>query len=318
MYRGGIAYPDSCVGTDSHTTMVNGLGVLGWGVGGIEAEAAMLGQPVSMLIPRVVGFKLAGEIPTGVTATDVVLTITEMLRKHGVVGKFVEFYGAGVGQVPLANRATIGNMSPEFGSTAAMFPIDTETTDYLTLTGRPAEQVALVEAYAKAQGLWHDPANEAGLLRVPRAGSVDGGALDCRPEAPAGPDRVVRRQGLVPQGGARLRRQTRMPPQPGRRDGAGVVPGQRPAPGQPVVHRRGRRHQGRRRAGVRGQRRQRAPVQADPGGVRRVRHVRAGPRRRRHRRDHLVHEHVQPVGHARGRAARPQRRQQGPRPSSRG
>ena len=161
MYRGGIAYPDSCVGTDSHTTMVNGLGVLGWGVGGIEAEAAMLGQPVSMLIPRVVGFKLTGEIPTGATATDVVLTITEMLRKHGVVGKFVEFYGAGVGQVPLANRATIGNMSPEFGSTAAMFPIDTETTDYLTLTGRPAEQVALVEAYARAQGLWHDPANEA-------------------------------------------------------------------------------------------------------------------------------------------------------------
>ncbi len=160
MYRGGVAYPDSCVGTDSHTTMVNGLGVLGWGVGGIEAEAAMLGQPVSMLIPRVVGFKLTGEIPTGVTATDVVLTITEMLRKHGVVGKFVEFYGAGVGQVPLANRATIGNMSPEFGSTAAMFPVDAETIDYLKLTGRTAEQVALVEAYAKAQGLWHDPDHE--------------------------------------------------------------------------------------------------------------------------------------------------------------
>ncbi len=160
MLRGGVAYPDSCVGTDSHTTMVNGLGVLGWGVGGIEAEAAMLGQPVSMLIPRVVGFKLTGEIPTGVTATDVVLTITEMLRKHGVVGKFVEFYGAGVGEVPLANRATIGNMSPEFGSTAAMFPIDSETIDYLRLTGRTDEQVALVEAYAKAQGLWHDPAHE--------------------------------------------------------------------------------------------------------------------------------------------------------------
>jgi aconitate hydratase len=160
MYRGGIAYPDSCVGTDSHTTMVNGLGVLGWGVGGIEAEAAMLGQPVSMLIPRVVGFKLTGEIPTGVTATDVVLTITEQLRKHGVVGKFVEFYGDGVGQVPLANRATIGNMSPEFGSTAAIFPIDEETTKYLRLTGRPEEQVDLVEAYAKAQGLWHDPAQE--------------------------------------------------------------------------------------------------------------------------------------------------------------
>jgi len=151
------AYPDTCVGTDSHTTMVNGLGVLGWGVGGIEAEAAMLGQPVSMLIPRVVGFKLSGAIPTAVTATDVVLTITEMLRKHGVVGKFVEFYGAGVGQVPLANRATIGNMSPEFGSTAAIFPIDQVTLDYLRLTGRSEEQIALVEAYSKMQGLWHNP-----------------------------------------------------------------------------------------------------------------------------------------------------------------
>jgi aconitate hydratase len=151
------AFPDTCVGTDSHTTMVNGLGILGWGVGGIEAEAAMLGQPVSMLIPRVVGFKLSGAIPMGVTATDVVLTITQMLREHGVVGKFVEFYGAGVSQVPLANRATIGNMSPEFGSTAAMFPIDQVTLDYLSLTGRSAEQIALVEAYSKAQGLWHNP-----------------------------------------------------------------------------------------------------------------------------------------------------------------
>ncbi|MCM6763327.1 aconitate hydratase AcnA [Rathayibacter sp. ZW T2_19] len=155
---GGVlrAYPDTCVGTDSHTTMVNGLGVLGWGVGGIEAEAAMLGQPVSMLIPKVVGFKLSGAIPTGVTATDVVLTITEMLRKHGVVGKFVEFYGAGVAEVPLANRATIGNMSPEFGSTAAMFPIDDVTLDYLRLTGRSDEQIALVEQYSKLQKLWHD------------------------------------------------------------------------------------------------------------------------------------------------------------------
>ncbi|MBK7625160.1 MAG: aconitate hydratase AcnA [Kineosporiaceae bacterium] len=155
------AYPDTCVGTDSHTTMVNGLGVLGWGVGGIEAEAAMLGQPVSMLIPRVVGFKLTGAIPAGATATDVVLTITEMLRKHGVVGKFVEFYGEGVGAVPLANRATIGNMSPEFGSTCAIFPIDDVTIDYLRLTGRSESQLALVEAYAKEQGLWHDPSREA-------------------------------------------------------------------------------------------------------------------------------------------------------------
>lgn len=159
---GGVlrAYPDTCVGTDSHTTMVNGLGVLGWGVGGIEAEAAMLGQPVSMLIPRVVGFKLSGSIPTGVTATDVVLTITDMLRQHGVVGKFVEFYGEGVASVPLANRATIGNMSPEFGSTAAIFPIDDVTIDYLRLTGRSEQSLALVEAYAKEQGLWHNPAVE--------------------------------------------------------------------------------------------------------------------------------------------------------------
>ncbi|MCF1711545.1 aconitate hydratase [Corynebacterium argentoratense] len=152
----GLAYPDTCIGTDSHTTMENGLGILGWGVGGIEAEAAMLGQPVSMLIPRVVGFKLTGQIPAGVTATDVVLTITDMLRQHGVVQKFVEFYGSGVKAVPLANRATIGNMSPEFGSTCAMFPIDEETTKYMRLTGRSEEQVALVEAYAKAQGMWLD------------------------------------------------------------------------------------------------------------------------------------------------------------------
>ncbi|MCS0635519.1 aconitate hydratase AcnA [Streptomyces sp. LP05-1] len=160
MVRNGQAYPDTLVGTDSHTTMVNGLGVLGWGVGGIEAEAAMLGQPVSMLIPRVVGFKLTGELTPGTTATDLVLTITEMLRKHGVVGKFVEFYGEGVAATSLANRATIGNMSPEFGSTAAIFPIDDETLNYLKLTGRSEQQVALVEAYAKQQGLWLDPAAE--------------------------------------------------------------------------------------------------------------------------------------------------------------
>ncbi|MFE5401235.1 aconitate hydratase [Streptomyces sp. NPDC056580] len=160
MVRGGQAYPDTLVGTDSHTTMVNGLGVLGWGVGGIEAEAAMLGQPVSMLIPRVVGFKLTGELQPGTTATDLVLTITEMLRKHGVVGKFVEFYGEGVAATSLANRATIGNMSPEFGSTAAIFPIDDETLNYLRLTGRSDQQVALVEAYAKEQGLWLDPKAE--------------------------------------------------------------------------------------------------------------------------------------------------------------
>ncbi len=158
--RGGVAYPDTLVGTDSHTTMINGLGVLGWGVGGIEAEAAMLGQPVSMLIPKVVGFKLVGALPAGATATDLVLTVTELLRNTGVVGKFVEFYGPGVANVPLADRATIGNMSPEYGSTCAIFPIDDETLDYLRLTGRPEELVALTEAYAKEQGLWHDPSAE--------------------------------------------------------------------------------------------------------------------------------------------------------------
>jgi aconitate hydratase len=155
-----LAYPDTLVGTDSHTTMINGLGVVGWGVGGIEAEAAMLGQPMSMLIPQVLGFKLIGELNEGATATDLVLTVTEMLRERGVVGKFVEFHGAGLARLPLADRATIGNMSPEFGSTCAIFPIDAETLRYLEFSGRPSEQIALVEAYAKEQGLWHDENSE--------------------------------------------------------------------------------------------------------------------------------------------------------------
>jgi aconitate hydratase len=154
--KAGLAYPDTLVGTDSHTTMINGLGVLGWGVGGIEAEAAMLGQPMSMLIPQVLGFKLHGELPEGATATDLVLTVTELLRKKGVVGKFVEFYGPGVSRLPLADRATIGNMSPEFGSTCAIFPVDRETLRYLAFSGRPKELIDLVEGYAKEQGLWHD------------------------------------------------------------------------------------------------------------------------------------------------------------------
>jgi aconitate hydratase len=158
--RAGLAYPDTLVGTDSHTTMINGLGVLGWGVGGIEAEAAMLGQPMSMLIPQVLGFKLHGELPEGATATDLVLTVTELLRRKGVVGKFVEFYGPGVSRLPLADRATIGNMSPEFGSTCAIFPIDAETLRYLAFSGRPKELIGLVEAYAKEQGLWHDADSE--------------------------------------------------------------------------------------------------------------------------------------------------------------
>ena len=236
MVRDGVAYPDTCVGTDSHTTMVNGLGVLGWGVGGIEAEAAMLGQPVSMLIPRVVGFKLTGAIPAGATATDVVLTITEMLRKHGVVGKFVEFYGEGVAAVPLANRATIGNMSPEFGSTCAIFPIDDVTLDYLRLTGRSDEQVALVEAYAKEQGLWHDPTRRAAVLRAPRARPVHRRPVDRRPEAAAGPDRADRRQGRP---SARSCRPTSSTTR-ATRDRGDELPGQRPDPaGQPRRHQRG-------------------------------------------------------------------------------
>ncbi|CAI1569446.1 aconitate hydratase AcnA [Serratia fonticola] len=155
-----IAYPDTLVGTDSHTTMINGLGILGWGVGGIEAEAAMLGQPVSMLIPDVVGFKLSGKLSEGITATDLVLTVTQMLRKHGVVGKFVEFYGDGLADLPLADRATIANMSPEFGATCGFFPVDDVTLGYLQLSGRSAEQIALVEAYAKAQGMWRNPGDE--------------------------------------------------------------------------------------------------------------------------------------------------------------
>ena len=182
------AYPDTLVGTDSHTTMINGLGVLGWGVGGIEAEAAMLGQPMSMLMPQVLGFKLSGELPEGATATDLVLTVTQMLRERGVVGQFVEFFGPGVAALPLADRATIGNMSPEFGSTCAIFPIDAETLRYLEFSGRPQERVALVEAYAKEQGLWHDEDSEeptySDTLELDLSDVVPSLA---GPEAPAGP-----------------------------------------------------------------------------------------------------------------------------------
>ena len=204
----GQAYPDTLVGTDSHTPMVNGLGVLGWGVGGIEAEAAMLGQPISMLMPKVIGFKLSGELPEGSTATDLVLTVTELLRRHGVVGKFVEFYGPGVGNVPVENRATIGNMSPEYGSTCAIFPVDGETLRYLEFTGRPPELVALVEAYAKEQGLWHDPDAEprysetVGLdlgtvvpsLAGPRRPQDRVALTDMAPEEDAKPDTPVDRK----------------------------------------------------------------------------------------------------------------------------
>ena len=234
----GQAYPDTLVGTDSHTPMVNGLGVLGWGVGGIEAEAAMLGQPISMLMPKVVGFKLSGELPEGSTATDLVLTVTELLRRHGVVGKFVEFYGPGVGNVPVENRATIGNMSPEYGSTCAIFPIDAETLRYLTFTGRPPELVALVEAYAKEQGLWHDPEAEPRYTETGRAGPGHGGAEPGRPAPAPGPGRPDRRPPRLPgrpgRHGPGGRRRSRSTGRSRRRAGRGlgrVVPGQRPAGG---------------------------------------------------------------------------------------
>ena len=230
--RPARAYPDTLVGTDSHTTMVNGLGVLGWGVGGIEAEAAMLGQPMSMLIPQVVGFKLHGELPEGATATDLVLTVTELLRRKGVVGKFVEFFGPGVSALPLADRATIGNMSPEFGSTCAIFPIDAETLRYLEFSGRPPELIALVEAYAKEQGLWHDEHAEEPTfsdtveLDLARRRPVAG-----RAQATAGP-RVAHRdaQDAFRERAGDLRRPTRRRSADSARRGVGrVLPGQRPA-----------------------------------------------------------------------------------------
>ena len=289
MTHDGAAYPDTCVGTDSHTTMQNGLGILGWGVGGIEAEAAMLGQPISMLIPRVVGFRLTGELPSGVTATDLVLTITELLRKHGVVGKFVEFHGDGVGSVPLANRATIGNMSPEFGSTCAIFPIDQQTLDYLRLTGRPDGQVALVEAYAKEQGLWHEPG------ATPRYS--EDLELDLSTIVPslAGPKRPQDRVALADaKESFRESLGSYVPLDRLDEDVAGTFPASDPfvpdrengasplaRPKEPAPGARPGRPRSRWRTGP--------PV--------------GGPRLRRHRGHHLVHEHLEPVGHGRRRAA---------------
>ena len=198
-----VAYPDTLVGTDSHTTMINGLGVLGWGVGGIEAEAAMLGQPVSMLIPEVIGFRLSGKLNEGVTATDLVLTVTQMLRKHGVVGKFVEFYGPGLDHLPLADRATIGNMAPEYGATCGFFPVDQITIDYLRLTGRNEERIALVEAYSKAQGMWRD-SNSPDPVFTATLELGPGAAVRSRAQAPAGPGHARRyRRQLRPATGNR-------------------------------------------------------------------------------------------------------------------
>ena len=269
----------------------------------------MLGQPVSMLIPRVVGFKLTGQLPDGATATDLVLTITEMLREHGVVGKFVEFYGAGVSAVPLANRATIGNMSPEFGSTAAMFPIDEETITYLELTGRSKEQVALVEAYAKEQGLWHDASREPAFSEYLELDLSTVVPVDRRAEAPAGPRRHHRGQVRVPRGAADVR--TRRRQRPGRRGrgglhrrrvGRGELPGVRPR--QPV---RARQRPGRQAAqALRGRLRQRrsaARLEAHPRGHGGRHRDRDRPRPRGDRRDHLLHQHVQPPGDDRRGAA---------------
>ena len=195
---GDWAYPDLCLGTDSHTTMVNGLGVLGWGIGGIEAEASMLGQPLSIVLPDVLGFRLTGELPPGATATDLVLTVTETLRRHGVVGKFVEFHGPGVGRTSVADRVTIANMSPEFGSTCAVFPIDDETLRYLRFTGRNADHVALVEAYAKTQGLWHEPDVQLDYSRTDRARPDHRRAVARRAAAPPGPGASHRGEGGLP------------------------------------------------------------------------------------------------------------------------
>ena len=301
------AYPDTCLGTDSHTTMQNGLGVLGWGVGGIEAEAAMLGQPVSMLIPKVVGFRLTGELPSGATATDLVLTITELLRKHGVVGKFVEFHGDGVAAVPVANRATIGNMSPEFGSTCAIFPIDEQTLTYLRLTGRPPDLARAGRGLCERTG----PVARAGtpdpLLRSARARPGHGGALDRRPEAPAGPGGAVGRQGprsaqalgsyvqldrlddeisdtfpasdpfVAENNGAELAATAGPADQAPAGQAAAAPGGGAPGGGPPVVAGRG-----------------------DAGG----RHADVGRSRLGgDRRDHLLHQHLQPVGDDRGSAA---------------
>ena len=244
----GEAYPDTLVGTDSHTTMVNGLAVLGWGVGGIEAEAAMLGQPMSMLIPEVVGFKLTGALKEGTTATDLVLTVVQMLRKKGVVGKFVEFYGDGLDHLPLADRATIGNMAPEYGATCGFFPVDGETLRYLRFTGRDEAQVALVEAYAKAQGMWRESGGDAPVFTDTL--ELDMSTVEpslAGPEAAPGPGRAVGRVERLRQGAARPARQ-----------------------GQARRRRLGGRH---------------GP--------------RAHPRRRGDRRDHELHQHLQPVGDGR-------------------
>ena len=296
--RDGQAFPDTLVGTDSHTTMVNGLGVLGWGVGGIEAEAAMLGQPVSMLLPQVVGFRMEGELPEGATATDLVLTVTEMLRERGVVGKFVEFFGPGLANMPLADRATIGNMCPEFGSTCAIFPVDAETLRYLEFTGRPTETIELVEAYAREQGMFHEEDAEDATYS-------DTLELDLSTVEPslAGPKRPQDRMSLSNAATdflteleeatrAETTRRQRLPR---------VLPGERPA-----VLRGGRGASDGEPAHQHGNVATEVPEEERRGRLRRP-GVRPGGRRGGHRRHHQLHQHLEPGGHARRRAAGPQR-----------
>ena len=320
--RDGVtqAYPDTLVGTDSHTTMVNGLGVLGWGVGGIEAEAAMLGQPISMLLPQVVGFRLDGELPEGATATDLVLTVTEMLRERGVVSKFVEFFGPGLHTLGLADRATIGNMSPEFGSTCAIFPVDRETLRYLEFTGRPTETIELVDAYAREQGMFHDENSEDPTFSEhARARPRRGRAVDRRPEAPAGPDRARGREAGVHRVAGRVRPRRRRGARQ-RRDEA--IEESFPASDPPAEDHDG--EAGRPRVSSLGARARAWPTiaehEAEPvhGHARGRRGGRARPRPRGDRGDHELHQHLEPVGDDRRRAARHARRSSGGSSASRG
>ena len=302
----GTLYPDTLVGTDSHTTMINGLGVLGWGVGGIEAEAAMLGQPMSMLIPRVVGFKLGGELPEGATATDLVLTVTQMLREHGVVGKFVEFFGPGVPNLPLADRATIGNMSPEFGSTCAMFPIDEETLRYLEFSGRDAERIEIVEAYAREQGLWHDEDSEEPTYSE----TLELDLGDVVPSL-AGPKRPQDRVSLTESKASfRMALEDLVDDEPERTGNDEASAESFPASDPPATNGDGA-HDPERGAERRRHRRppgRRPRVGQGAGDARRRHRDRARPRPRGDRGDHVVHEHLEPVGHARRRPAGQERR----------
>ena len=318
--RDGVlqAYPDTLVGTDSHTTMVNGLGVLGWGVGGIEAEAAMLGQPISMLLPQVVGFKLGGELPEGATATDLVLTVTEMLRERGVVSKFVEFFGPGLATLGLADRATIGNMSPEFGSTCAIFPVDAETLRYLELTGRPTETIELVDAYAREQGMFHEE-------DAPDPVFSDLLELDLGDVVPsiAGPKRPQDRVPLADAKEAFLEAMEEFDPEAGEQLGNGVDEANEesfPASDPPAEDHDDERGKPRpaleRRAG--GDDRGAGQRGRDRGDARGRHELRARPRPGRDRRDHQLHQHLQPERDGRRRPARPQRGRTRPRRASPG